>query len=84
MTPDESYLWTIVRRRWVVSMIERDSSAAVSPPNRYHEVIVWRYDDATNTRGEMIAMGSGFAYYTWACRLLMAENEAAVIEGENP
>ena len=29
MTPDESYLWTIVRRRWVVSMIERDSSAAV-------------------------------------------------------
>lgn len=39
-----------------VSTIERESSAAVAP-GRYNETIVWEYDWATATRGELIHSG---------------------------
>lgn len=42
-----------------VSTIERDSSAAISPPPRYAETRVSQYDWDTATNGEMLYLGSG-------------------------
>lgn len=45
--------------RFLVSTIERDSSAAIYPPPRYHETIVWTLD-ANMVRGDIVAhVGDG-------------------------
>ena len=55
-----------------VSTIERDSSAAVSPPPRYFETLVWEYDRATGKRGAIVGQYSG-------CRAL--DTHLAVVSG---
>jgi len=72
--PDESVLWTCVKRKWVVSTVERDSSAILGP-RRFLETIVWRWNEASQDRGEMIAMGSGLAYHQAACNALLGGGE---------
>lgn len=37
-----------------VSTIERDSSAAVSPPPRFFETMVWEWDKTTKERGNLL------------------------------
>lgn len=37
-----------------VSTIERDSSAALDPPPRFYETIVWEFDWKKNKRGAQV------------------------------
>ena len=55
-----------------VSTIERDSSAAVSPPPRYFETLVWEYDRATGERGAIVGQ------FTEYCTL---DTHFAVVNG---
>lgn len=47
----ESY----VRERWRVSTAWRRSSACMNSPPWYYETIVWEWDPATNTDGELLS-----------------------------
>ena len=76
---DISILWSLVRRQWVVSTIERDSSAA-DGPRRHHETLVFRWDEAKEVRGEQIAMGGGLAWHQWAVLALLQDGEAGLAE----
>jgi hypothetical protein len=49
----KSYVWH-EGRCFFVSTIERDSSAAIIPPPRYNETIVWEYDWDKREMGAMI------------------------------
>ncbi len=56
----QSYVHHIPSARWFfVSTMDRESSAAVSPPNRYAETIVWSFDYETKKRGDILAMDEG-------------------------
>jgi hypothetical protein len=50
----KTYVWH-EGQCFFVSTIERDSSAAEGP-RRYNETVVWKYDWATHTRGELVFM----------------------------
>ncbi len=41
-------------RAFFVSTIERDSSAAISPPPRYMETIAWEWDEEKKERGKIL------------------------------
>lgn len=51
----KSYVWH-GDACFFVSTIERDSSAAISPPPRYFETIAWEYNWDTAERGEQVDM----------------------------
>lgn len=65
-----------------VSTIERDSSAAVSPPLRYAETLVWEFDWGPQLKGAMIGMegnGPAFKQHMTVCKNLF---ERGVVESE--
>lgn len=73
----KSYVWHN-DKCFFVSTIERDSSAAISPPPRYFETIAWWYDWEIGERGDMVAhagRGQALAQYVDVCRQLIETGE---------
>lgn len=67
----KSYIW-VDGECFFVSTIERDSSAAaVSPPLRFCETLVWEFDWDNNKKGKLLAEaaeGQGFDQHYEMCR----------------
>ena len=76
MTSDERKLKSFIFRGddcFYVSTIERDSSAAVSPPPRFFETIAWDYEWELQARGGQVAItgyGPAFEQHSKVCEQL--------------
>lgn len=60
-------------RCFFVSTIERESSAAVSPPPRFAETMVWDFDCQSRERGDIVAQagdGEAFRQHFGVCEQL--------------
>ncbi len=64
---------------FIVSTIERDSSAKAQPPAmRFNETLAWEYDEETEERGNIVASASGrraFDQHVRVCRELFTHGE---------
>ena len=77
MGKDVPILCTIVRSRWHVSTIERDSSDCWG--GRFHETLVWRCNEG-GQRGDIVGQGSGPFWHFAAVKHLLQNGEVGLSE----
>lgn len=82
----QSYV-SYMDKSYMVSTIERDSSALCSPTVRYNETIIWAYDWDTKERGEMLHMDEDFRgsidTHTELCEKIYQCGIESILSGDN-
>lgn len=79
--PNETIIQSYVKTKWFVSTIERYSSAAISPPPRYLETLVWRLNDK-GERTDLIHQDEGYKAHAKICELLIKGGEEELFNEE--